>query len=178
MLFLHAPIHRNVDRRTDRSILVPGGLFFIWLGPARLGKHRHRLFFIFAGIGFRRAGAGYGFRLKPGSIPVDVILIIMSVIAPSPPCRWPAGWISWCTWPKRCCAATQVHHLHLAPVVTYTMTMFAGYRADGLFHPAGDCRGGQGERRAPVAAAGHCHGGVPDCHHRIAHIGGGYFFRQ
>jgi hypothetical protein len=75
-------------------------LFFIWLG-ARLGS---------IGIGF---AGGFGvlvlalvFGIKPGSIPVDVILIIMSVISrPSRPCRWPADWISWSTWPKRCCAA-------------------------------------------------------------------------
>jgi anaerobic C4-dicarboxylate transporter DcuA len=50
-------------------------LFFIWLG-ARLGS---------IGIGFA-GGFGVlvlalGFGLKPGSIPIDVILIIMSVIA-------------------------------------------------------------------------------------------------
>jgi anaerobic C4-dicarboxylate transporter DcuA len=74
-------------------------LFFIWLG-ARLGS---------IGIGFA-GGFGVlvlalGFGIKPGSIPVDVILIIMSVIAAIAAMQVAGGLDLWSTWPKRCCAA-------------------------------------------------------------------------
>jgi hypothetical protein len=147
-------------------------LFFIWLG-ARLGS---------IGIGF---AGGFGvlvlaivFGIKPGSIPVDVILIIMSVIAAIAAMQV-AGGSGFHGPPGRKGAAqqSQVHHLHRTGGDLHHDHVCRD-RADGIFHPAGHCRGGQGDRRATVTAAGHCHGGVPDCHYRIAHIGGGYFFRQ
>ena len=73
-------------------------LFFIWLG-ARMGS---------IGIGFA-GGFGVlvlslGFGLKPGSIPIDVILIIMSVIAAIAAMQVAGGLDTWFTWPKRSCA--------------------------------------------------------------------------
>ncbi len=76
-------------------------LFFIWLG-ARLGS---------IGIGFA-GGFGVlvlalGFGLKPGSIPIDVILIIMSVIAAIAAMQV-AGGLDYMvrSWRKKFCAAT------------------------------------------------------------------------
>ena len=119
-------------------------LFFIWLG-ARLGS---------IGIGF---AGGFGvlvlalvFGIKPGSIPVDVILIIMSVIA--------------------AIAAMQVagalYHDNLC-----------WDRANSIFNPACHCRGSQGDRCPAFAALGYSDGGVPNCHYRIPYIGSGDFFR-
>lgn len=71
-------------------------LLFIFLG-ARIG-----------GIGIGLAGGAgvialsliLGVPTKQAFIPVDVILIIMSVITLSPRCKWLAVWIGWSNWPK------------------------------------------------------------------------------
>lgn len=70
-------------------------LLFIFIG-ARIG-----------GIGIGLAGGAgvialsliLGVPTKQAFIPVDVILIIMSVIT-AMQCKWLAVWIGWSNWPK------------------------------------------------------------------------------
>ena len=95
-------------------------LFFIWLG-ARLGS---------IGIGFA-GGFGVlvlalGFGLKPGSIPIDVILIIMSVIAAIAAMQVAGGLDYMVHLAERILRSNPKHITFLAPVVTYVMTIFAG----------------------------------------------------
>lgn len=71
-------------------------LLFIFIG-ARIG-----------GIGIGLAGGAgvialsliLGVPTKQAFIPVDVILIIMSVITAIAQCKWLAVWIGWSNWPK------------------------------------------------------------------------------
>ncbi|MGW8313928.1 MAG: anaerobic C4-dicarboxylate transporter [Desulfuromonadales bacterium] len=95
-------------------------LFFIWLG-ARLGS---------IGIGF---AGGFGvlvlgvvFGLKPGAIPVDVILIIMGVIAAIAAMQVAGGLDYLVHIATRILKSNPKYITFLAPVVTYTMTLFAG----------------------------------------------------
>jgi len=94
-------------------------LFFIWLG-ARLGS---------IGIGF---AGGFGvlvlglFGVKPGAIPVDVILIIMGVIAAIAAMQVAGGLDYLVHIATKILKRNPKHITFLAPVVTYTMTMFAG----------------------------------------------------
>ncbi len=95
-------------------------LFFIWLG-ARLGS---------IGIGF---AGGFGvlvlsmvFGIKPGSIPVDVILIIMSVIAAIATMQVAGGLDFMVQLAERVLRSNPKYITFLAPVVTYFMTLFAG----------------------------------------------------
>ncbi len=95
-------------------------LFFIWLG-ARLGS---------IGIGF---AGGFGvlvlalvFGLKPGSIPIDVILIIMSVISAIAAMQVAGGLDYMVRVAERILRRNPKYITFLAPVVTYTMTIFAG----------------------------------------------------
>jgi len=95
-------------------------LFFIWLG-ARLGS---------IGIGF---AGGFGvlvlaivFGIKPGSIPVDVILIIMSVISAIAAMQVAGGLDFMVHLAEKVLRSNPKYITFIAPVVTYTMTMFAG----------------------------------------------------
>ena len=95
-------------------------LFFIWLG-ARLGS---------IGIGF---AGGFGvlvlalvFGLEPGGIPVDVILIIMSVISAIAAMQVAGGLDYMVQVAERILRKNPKYITFLAPVVTYTMTIFAG----------------------------------------------------
>lgn len=94
-------------------------LFFIWLG-ARLGS---------IGIGF---AGGFGvlvlglFGVKPGAIPVDVILIIMGVIAAIAAMQVAGGLDYLVHIATRILKRNPKQITFLAPVVTYTMTLFAG----------------------------------------------------
>ncbi len=95
-------------------------LVFIWLG-ARLGS---------IGIGF---AGGFGvlvlalvFGLKPGSIPIDVILIIMSVISAIAAMQVAGGLDYMVRVAERILRRNPKYITFLAPVVTYTMTIFAG----------------------------------------------------
>ena len=95
-------------------------LFFIWLG-ARLGS---------IGIGF---AGGFGvlvlalvFGLKPGGIPIDVILIIMSVISAIAAMQVAGGLDYMVQVAERILRRNPKYITFLAPVVTYTMTIFAG----------------------------------------------------
>ena len=95
-------------------------LFFIWLG-ARLGS---------IGIGF---AGGFGvlvlalvFGLEPGGIPVDVILIIMSVISAIAAMQVAGGLDYMVQVAERILRRNPKYITFLAPVVTYTMTIFAG----------------------------------------------------
>jgi len=95
-------------------------LFFIWLG-ARLGS---------IGIGF---AGGFGvlilavfFGLKPGSIPVDVILIIMGVISAIAAMQVAGGLDYLVHIAAKILKSNPKYITFLAPLVTYTMTMFAG----------------------------------------------------
>ncbi|MDX1269376.1 MAG: anaerobic C4-dicarboxylate transporter family protein, partial [Oceanisphaera sp.] len=95
-------------------------LFFIWLG-ARLGS---------IGIGF---AGGFGvlvlalvFGLKPGSIPIDVILIIMSVISAIAAMQVAGGLDYMVQVAERILRRNPKYITFLAPVVTYSMTIFAG----------------------------------------------------
>jgi anaerobic C4-dicarboxylate transporter DcuA len=95
-------------------------LFFIWLG-ARLGS---------IGIGFA-GGFGVlvlalGFGLKPGSIPIDVILIIMSVIAAIAAMQVAGGLDYMVHLAEKILRRNPKYITFLAPVVTYSMTIFAG----------------------------------------------------
>jgi len=95
-------------------------LFFIWLG-ARLGS---------IGIGF---AGGFGvlvlgivFGLKPGSIPVDVILIIMGVIAAIAAMQVAGGLDYLVHIAARILKSNPKYITFLAPMVTFSMTAFAG----------------------------------------------------
>ncbi len=95
-------------------------LFFIWLG-ARLGS---------IGIGF---AGGFGvlvlalaFGLEPGGIPIDVILIIMSVISAIAAMQVAGGLDYMVQVAERILRRNPRYITFLAPVVTYTMTIFAG----------------------------------------------------
>ena len=95
-------------------------LFFIWLG-ARLGS---------IGIGF---AGGFGvlvlglvFGLKPGSIPTDVILIIMGVIAAIAAMQEAGGLDYLVQLAEKVLKRNPKYITFLAPIVTYVMTMFAG----------------------------------------------------
>ncbi|MGH0029867.1 MAG: anaerobic C4-dicarboxylate transporter [Myxococcota bacterium] len=95
-------------------------LFFIWLG-ARLGS---------IGIGFA-GGVGVavlalGFGLAPGDIPIDVILIIMSVIAAIAAMQVAGGLDYLVQIAARILRRNPRHVTVLAPIVTYAMTLFAG----------------------------------------------------
>jgi anaerobic C4-dicarboxylate transporter DcuA len=95
-------------------------LLFIFVG-ARLGS---------IGIGFA-GGLGVlvlslGFGLKPGDIPIDVILIIMSVIAAIAAMQVAGGLDYLVQLAERILRANPKYITFLAPVVTYTMTIFAG----------------------------------------------------
>ena len=95
-------------------------LIFIFLG-ARLGS---------IGIGF---AGGLGvlvlalvFGLKPGDIPIDVILIIMSVIAAIAAMQVAGGLDYLVQLAERVLRSNPKYITFLAPLVTYTMTIFAG----------------------------------------------------
>jgi len=138
-------------------------LVFIWLG-ARLGS---------IGIGF---AGGFGvlvlglFGVKPGAIPVDVILIIMGVIAAIAAMQVAGGLDYLVHIATKILKRNPKQITFLAPVVTYTMTMFAG--TGHLLDTAGNCRSSQAERDQAVAATLHRHRRFTDCHHRLADLGG------
>jgi anaerobic C4-dicarboxylate transporter DcuA len=95
-------------------------LIFIFLG-ARLGS---------IGIGF---AGGLGvlvlslvFGLKPGDIPIDVILIIMSVIAAIAAMQVAGGLDYLVQLAERILRSNPKYITFLAPLVTYSMTIFAG----------------------------------------------------
>ncbi|HJV35247.1 anaerobic C4-dicarboxylate transporter [Geomonas sp.] len=95
-------------------------LLFIWLG-ARLGS---------IGIGFA-GGLGVlvlavGFGLKPGAIPVDVILIIMGVISAIAAMQVAGGLDYLVHIATKVLKSKPKYITFLAPVVTYSMTLFAG----------------------------------------------------
>ena len=95
-------------------------LFFIWLG-ARLGS---------IGIGYA-GGFGVlvlalGFGLKPGGIPIDVILIIMSVIAAIATMQVAGGLDYMVYLAEKVLRSNPKYITFLAPIVTYAMTIFAG----------------------------------------------------
>jgi len=95
-------------------------LFFIWLG-ARLGS----IGIGFAG-GFGVLVLGFVFGLEPGAIPTDVILIIMGVIAAIAAMQ-EAGGLDYLVYlAEKVLKANPKYITFLAPVVTYTMTVFAG----------------------------------------------------
>ncbi len=95
-------------------------LLFIWLG-ARMGS---------IGIGF---AGGFGvlvlslvFGLKPGDIPIDVILIIMSVIAAIAAMQVAGGLDYMVYLAEKVLRRNPKQITFYAPVVTYVMTMLAG----------------------------------------------------
>jgi anaerobic C4-dicarboxylate transporter DcuA len=95
-------------------------LFFIWLG-ARMGS---------IGIGFA-GGFGVlvlslGFGLKPGSIPIDVILIIMSVIAAIAAMQVAGGLDYLVHLAEKILRSNPKYITFYAPMVTYVMTLMAG----------------------------------------------------
>ena len=95
-------------------------LFFIWLG-SRIGS---------IGIGF---AGGFGvlvlslvFGLKPGDIPIDVILIIMSVIAAIAAMQVAGGLDYLVHLAEKVLRSNPKYITFYAPMVTYFMTMMAG----------------------------------------------------
>ena len=95
-------------------------LFFIWLG-ARMGS----IGIGFAG-GFGVLVLGLGFGVKPGSIPVDVILIIMGVIAAIAAMQGAGGLDYLVQIATKVLKSKPQYITFIAPIVTYSMTMFAG----------------------------------------------------
>lgn len=95
-------------------------LLFIWLG-ARLGS----IGIGFAG-GFGVLVLGFVFGLKPGSIPVDVILIIMGVISAIAAMQVAGGLDYLVQIAAKILKSNPRYITFLAPVVTYLMTLFAG----------------------------------------------------
>jgi len=95
-------------------------LIFIWLG-ARLGS----IGIGFAG-GFGVLVLGFVFGLAPGSIPTDVILIIMGVIAAIAAMQEAGGLDYLVQIAEKILKSNPKHITFLAPIVTYTMTLFAG----------------------------------------------------
>ncbi len=95
-------------------------LAFIYLG-ARLGS---------IGIGFAGAvGVGFLsliFGLSPGSIPIDVILIIMSVIGAVAAMQVAGGLDYLVDLAERILRKNPAYITFVAPVVTYVMTLLAG----------------------------------------------------
>lgn len=95
-------------------------LFFIWLG-ARIGS---------IGIGFA-GGMGvlvlaFFFNVTPGEMPIDVILIIMGVIAAIAAMQEAGGLDYLVNIAEKVLKSNPKHITFLAPIVTYTMTLFAG----------------------------------------------------
>lgn len=95
-------------------------LIFIWLG-ARMGS---------IGIGF---AGGFGvlvlgliFGIEPGSIPVDVILIIMGVIAAIAAMQEAGGLDYLVHLATKILKSKPQYITFIAPLVTYSMTIFAG----------------------------------------------------
>lgn len=95
-------------------------LIFIWLG-ARMGS---------IGIGF---AGGFGvlvlglfFSIEPGSIPVDVILIIMGVIAAIAAMQEAGGLDYLVHLATKILKSKPQYITFIAPLVTYSMTIFAG----------------------------------------------------
>lgn len=95
-------------------------LFFIWLG-ARMGS---------IGIGF---AGGLGvlvlalvFGVAPGNIPIDVILIIMSVIAAIAAMQVAGGLDYLVQLAERALRSNPKRITFYAPIITYLMTLFAG----------------------------------------------------
>ena len=95
-------------------------LIFIWFG-ARMGS---------IGIGF---AGGFGvlvlglvFGLEPGTIPVDVILIIMGVISAIAAMQVAGGLDYLVQIATRVLKSKPQYITFIAPMVTYSMTMFAG----------------------------------------------------
>jgi anaerobic C4-dicarboxylate transporter DcuA len=95
-------------------------LFFIWLG-ARMGS----IGIGFAG-GFGVLVLGLGFGIKPGAIPVDVILIIMGVIAAIAAMQEAGGLDYLVQIATKVLKSKPQYITFIAPIVTYSMTMFAG----------------------------------------------------
>jgi anaerobic C4-dicarboxylate transporter DcuA len=95
-------------------------LFFIWLG-ARLGS----IGIGFAG-GFGVVVLSLGFGLAPGSIPIDVILIIMSVIAAIAAMQVAGGLDYLVHLAEIILRKNPKYITFLAPMVTYSMTLMAG----------------------------------------------------
>jgi anaerobic C4-dicarboxylate transporter DcuA len=95
-------------------------LFFIWLG-ARMGS----IGIGFAG-GFGVLVLGLGFGVKPGAIPVDVILIIMGVIATIAAMQEAGGLDYLVQIATKVLKSKPQYITFIAPIVTYSMTMFAG----------------------------------------------------
>ena len=95
-------------------------LLFIWLG-ARLGS---------IGIGFSGGFGvlvlGFVFGLEPGSIPADVILIIMGVISAIAAMQVAGGLDYLVQIAAKILKSNPRYITFLAPVVTYLMTLFAG----------------------------------------------------
>ena len=95
-------------------------LLFIWIG-ARMGS----IGIGFAG-GFGVLVLGFVFGLKPGSIPVDVILIIMGVISAIAAMQEAGGLDYLVHIATKVLKSKPKYITFLAPVVTYSMTIFAG----------------------------------------------------
>jgi anaerobic C4-dicarboxylate transporter DcuA len=138
-------------------------LFFIWLG-ARIGS---------IGIGFA-GGFGVlvlsvGFGLKPGSIPIDVILIIMGVISAIAAMQEAGGLDYLVLLAEKVLKSNPKYITFLAPIVTYTITIFAGTGLTALMTlPV------IGSSALPSAC--HCNGCISNCHYRLSHICSSDFF--
>lgn len=164
-------------------------------------------------LGARLGGIGIGFAgglgvlvlalmgVKPGSIPFDVISIVMAVIAAISTMQVAGGMDFLVQQTEKLLRKNPRHITVLAPVVTYILTLFAGTGNISLSAfpvcAAGDCRGGERAGHQTLAAAIYRRGIRPDRHYRFAdfcrrclydfgygrargelpeHVGGGYSF--
>gem|GEM_PF-2732105 len=142
-------------------IVVLGAIFF----GARLGS---------IGIGYA-GGVGVlvltlGMGLKLGAMPIDVILIIMSVIAAIGAMQVAGGLDYMVSIAEKILRKNPKQITFLAPVVTYIMTFFAGTGHTAFCNLAGYCRSGERARHSPLSSFKHRGCCISNCNHRFSYF--------
>ncbi len=129
-------------------------------------------------LGARLGGIGIGFAggigvlvlaiigVKPGSIPFDVISIIMAVIAAISAMQVAGGMDYLVQQTEKLLRKNPKHITILAPLVTYFLTIFAGTGNISL-SPAGDCRSGKRTRHQTLPPALYRSSFRANRHHRL-----------
>lgn len=143
-------------------------LLFIFIG-ARIG-----------GIGIGLAGGAgvialsliLGVPTKQAFIPVDVILIIMSVITAIAAMQV-AGGMDWLVQLAENFLRKHPERITFyAPIVTFLMTLMGRYRPHRIFHFACDCRSGKRSRRASFTSTLDCCCCLTNRDHRFTDFSG------